>query len=357
MPRKPQRFKAPYFFTAVVLLVLLVTVSVVYSVPFISKETELSMGRSADKEVVQQYGIYQDKALQLYVNQLGQTLVSKLVNKEFSKFFFKLVDSSDINAFALPGGYIYVTRGLLAALNSEAELASVIGHEIGHVTLHHGAKMMIRSIGAQILSFGGAIASPKNAGQWLAVSSAMFQQINMGYGREAELESDAIGMMNATDAGYQPIGMVNFLRNLRNQEIMSGQAYHSFQASHPETKERIVKAGLMASSLSRNNSHLKDNQNSYLSRLHGLVYGGKKHARDNRRYKPKHLVIYRVQKGDTLESIAVKEMGDKRHALEIAVINGRKENTPLKPDISLKIIKEGSYVKDKSLHLSPDPAS
>ena len=73
------------------------------------------MGRSADKEVVQQYGIYQDKALQLYVNQLGQTLVSKLVNKEFPKFFFKLVDSSEINAFALPGGYIYVTRGLLAA--------------------------------------------------------------------------------------------------------------------------------------------------------------------------------------------------------------------------------------------------
>ncbi|MCL0046055.1 M48 family metalloprotease [Nitrospinaceae bacterium] len=99
--------------------------------------------------------------MQLYVNTIGKKLVSNLSNKEFSKFHFKLVDSSEINAFALPGGYVYVTRGLLAALNNESELASVIGHEIAHVTLHHGAKNMIRSIGAQILSVGGAIASPK----------------------------------------------------------------------------------------------------------------------------------------------------------------------------------------------------
>ncbi len=345
------------FILPVTLLLLVVSVSSVYSVPFISKETELNMGRSADNEVVQKYGIYQDKALQLYVNEIGQTLVSKLVNKEFPKFFFKLVDSSEINAFALPGGYVYVTRGLLAALNSEAELASVIGHEIGHVTLHHGVKMMIRSIGSQILSIGGAIASPKNAGQWLMMSSAMFQQINMGYGREAELESDALGMMNASDAGYQPVGMVKFLKNLRKQEIMSGHAYHSFQASHPETKERIVKAGQMASSLSRKYSDLRKNQNSYLTRLQGLVYGGKKHSRDTRRYKPKHLDIYRVQAGDTLESIAIKELGDKRHALEIAVINGRKENTPFKPNLILKIIKDGVYHQEKSLQLSPEPAS
>ena len=131
-----------------------------HSVPFITKETELSMGRSANKEVLQQFGIYQSKALEIYVNKIGQNLTSKLINKEFSNYYFRIVDSSEINAFALPGGYIYVTRGLLASLNSEGELASVIGHEIAHVTMHHGAKMMIRSLGAQILSIGGAIASP-----------------------------------------------------------------------------------------------------------------------------------------------------------------------------------------------------
>ena len=315
------------------------------------------MGQSADKEVILQYGIYQDKALQLYVNEIGQRLISKLVNKEFQKFHFKLIDSSEINAFALPGGYIYVTRGLLAALNSEAELASVIGHEIGHVTLHHGAKMMVRSIGAQILTIGGAIASPKNASQWLTISTTLFQQINMGYGREAELESDAQGMMNSVDAGYQPFAMVSFLKNLRNQEIMSGQAYHGFQASHPETKERIVKAGMMASSLSRKYSSTKKNKNIFLRRLQGLVYGGKEHSKDRRKYKPKYLEIYEIQKGDTLKSIAFKKFNDKRHALEIAVINGIKETAGLKPGSMLKIVRDGVYVQDKPPDSSLDPTS
>ena len=90
-----------------------VLVSPVHSVPFISKKKEIEMGRAADKEIVLQFGIYQDKALQLYINMIGQRLVSKLTNKEFKKFHFKLVDSSDINAFALPGGYIYVKEGCL----------------------------------------------------------------------------------------------------------------------------------------------------------------------------------------------------------------------------------------------------
>jgi len=343
-----------FFFLTTSFIILSILVSPAYSIPFISKETELSIGRSADKEVVQQYGIYQAKSLQIYVNNIGQKLVSKLVNKEFSKFFFKVLDSSEINAFALPGGYVYVTRGLLTSLNSEGELASVLGHEIGHITMHHGAKMMIRSIGSQILSVGGALASPKNSGQWLAVSSAMFQQINMGYGRDAELESDAQGMMNAMDSGYHPQGMVNFLKNLRKQEIMSGQSYHGFQASHPETKERILKAGLIASSLARTYTKHNKSHDTYLRRLQGLIYGGKKKIKDKHRYKPRYLDIYKVQKGDTLEDIALKELGDKRYALEIAVINGRKETTPIKPNLMLKIIKDGVYKRDKLLHKSPD---
>ena len=317
--------------------------SPVYSVPFISKKKEIEIGRSGDKQIVFQFGIYQDKSLQLYVNTIGQKLVSKLSNKEFRKFHFKLVDSSEINAFALPGGYVYVTRGLLAALNNESELASVIGHEIAHVTLHHGAKLMIRSIGAQIFSVAGAIASPKNSGKWLAVSTALFQQINMGYGREAELESDSQGMLNSTEAGYRPIAMVNFLKNLRKQEVMSGQAYHGFQASHPETKERIVKAGTFALSLSRKYTASINNKNIYLQKLKGLVYGGRKHLKDKNKYKSKYLDIYKVQKEDTLKSISNKIYKDDRHSYEIATINGIKESVTLNPGRILKIIRDGVY--------------
>ena len=317
--------------------------SPVHSAPFISKKKEIEIGRSGDKQIVFQFGIYQDKSLQLYVNTSGQKLISKLFNKEFRKFHFKLVDSSEINAFALPGGYVYVTRGLLAALNSESELASVIGHEIAHVTLHHGAKLMIRSIGAQIFSVAGAIASPKNSGKWLAVSTALFQQINMGYGREAELESDSQGMLNSTEAGYRPIAMVNFLKNLRKQEVMSGQAYHGFQASHPETKERIVKAGTFALSLSRKYTASINNENIYLQKLKGLVYGGRKHLKDKNKYKSKYLDIYKVQKEDTLKSISNKIYKDDRHSYEIATINGIKESVTLNPGRILKIIRDGVY--------------
>jgi predicted Zn-dependent protease len=325
-------------------------ISSVYSIPFISKKEEVEMGRKADKQIVLKFGIYQDKALQLYINTIGQRLVSKLTNKDFKTYHFKLVDSSDINAFALPGGYIYVTRGLLAALNNESELASVIGHEIAHVLFHHGAKNIIRSIGAQIFAIGGAIASPKNAGKWMAISTAMFQQINLGYGREAELESDSQGMMNSVEAGYHPFAMVSFLKNLRSQEIMSGQAYHGFQASHPETKERIVKAEAFASSLSKKYTNFIDNQKAYLKNLQGLVYGGKTYVKDRRNYKPKYLDIYKVQTGDSLRSIASNFYNDPRRAYEIAVINGLKENVDLKNGFLLKIIRDGAYMDKKVIN-------
>lgn len=340
--------------SAVTCISLLLVAQVSYSVPFISEETELAMGMGADKEISAGYGIYPNKSLQLYVDQIGQRLVSKLSDKVFSKYHFKIVDSPEINAFALPGGYVYVTRGIMAMLNSEAELAGVMGHEIGHVILHHGAKAMIRSIGATILSLGGAIASPQNAANWLMVSTQMFQQINLGYGREAELESDAQGIMNTYEAGYNPHGIVQFLKALRRQEIFSGQSYHAFQASHPETKERIITAESLSSSLSKREGAMKDNREIYLSNLQGLRYGGKRDSRDKRDYKDEYIDIYQVKEGDTFKSIAIKELKDPKRDLEIAVLNGKKESDKLVPGESLKLVKEGKYDNNKTLKLSPD---
>ena len=248
MPKISKKFLI-VFLPLLFLLVLFLPLET-HSVPFISQETEIAMGKGADEQITRQYGIYQNKELQLYVNRIGQNLVSQLSDKVFPRYYFRIVDSSEINAFALPGGYVYVTLGLMAMVNSEAELAGVLGHEIGHIIFHHGVRQMVRSIGSQILALGGAIASPKNAGQWLTVSTAMFQQINMGYGREAEIESDEQGILNSMEAGYSPFGMSEFLKSLRRKEIMSGQAYHSFQASHPDTRDRIIKAGLLAGRMS-----------------------------------------------------------------------------------------------------------
>jgi predicted Zn-dependent protease len=325
-----------------------------HSVPFISHETEIAMGKGADEQISKQYGIYQNKELQLYVNNIGQNLVSQLSDKVFPRYYFRIVDSSEINAFALPGGYVYVTLGLMAMVNSEAELAGVLGHEIGHIIFHHGAKQMVRSIGAQILALGGAIASPENAGQWLTVSTAMFQQINMGYGREAEIESDEQGILNSMEAGYSPFGMSGFLKSLRRKEIMSGQSYHSFQASHPDTRDRIVKAGLMAGRMTDEVEGVNSYRGRYLNQIRGLKYEGQKHGGDRKRHEPKYIDIYEVQEGDTFQSIAEKELGDKRKDLDISVMNGRKESSQPKPGELLKLVRKGKFKKDKFLHIKPD---
>jgi predicted Zn-dependent protease len=266
-----------------------------------------------------------------------------------------LVDSSEINAFALPGGYIYVTRGILATVNSESELAGILGHEIGHVTQHHGAKQIVRTIGAQILAIGAAIANPQNAGEWLIVSSQMFNQINLGYGRDAELESDAHGLLSAYEAGYDPRSMVDFLKGLRQHEMMSGQAYHSFQSTHPDTRERIIKTGSLSESIiNRKEKPVTINRKEYLNYIKGLSFGGKKHRGDRKNYKKKHIDVYEVQPGDTFKSIAVKELGDEREDLTIAVMNGKRLETSLQPGDYLKLIRPGPYHKDTILEIRPD---
>lgn len=323
----------------------------IHSAPFISQDKELAMGKAADAEVIKQFGIYQDKELQIYVNNIGQKLVSKLSDKVFTSYYFRIIDNSDINAFALPGGYIYVTLGLLSMVNSEAELAGVLGHEIGHIIFHHGAKQIVRSIGSSVLALGGAIASPRNAGQWLTLSTAMFQQINMGYGREAEIESDEHGILNSKEAGYSPYGMARFLKSLRRKEIMSGQSYHAFQASHPDTRDRIVKAGLMAGRMTRDAEEVNSFRDRYLFKIRGLKIEGQKHANDRKRYKPKYIDIYEVRKGDTFQSIAEKQLGDKRKDLDISVLNGRREASQPKPGELLKIVRNGKFKKVKTLNI------
>lgn len=330
-------------------------VSSANAVPFIDKETEISMGQKADKQVIAQYGLYQDKELQLYVNQIGQKLVSNLSNPEFNRYFFKVVDSSEVNAFALPGGYIYVTRGLLAMINSEAELAGVLGHEIGHVTNHHGAKQILRQVGAQILSIGGAIANPKNAGQWLMISTSLFNTINLGYGREAELESDAHGLMMAQKAGYNPRGVVEFLSNLRQQEILTGQVYHSFQATHPETKERIIRASTLSDSIfSRDNGPYVENREQYLEKIQGLVYGGRHQQNERRDYDREYIDIYKVKPGDTFQSIARNELNDEKKDWDIAILNGKRTDSKPVPGEYLKIIRKGVPKKEKILEIKPE---
>tara|TARA_Y100000588_G_C13649009_1_gene667118 strand:- start:159 stop:629 length:471 start_codon:yes stop_codon:yes gene_type:complete len=147
--------------------------------------------------------------------------------------------------------------------------------------------------------------------------------------------------------------MAKFLKSLRRKEIMSGQSYHSFQASHPETKDRIIKAGLLASRIRADYSKEKLFRSRYLNQILGLVYEGKKSPNDTKRYKPQYIDLYQVKEGDTFQSIAKKELGNKRKDLELIVLNGRKESSQPNSGELIKIIRSGKFDKSKTLKLEP----
>ncbi len=300
---------------------------------------EEAIGKETDKEIVRAYGLYDDPKVSQYVEEVGKRVLLKIQEPQF-EYHFKTVDHEMVNAFALPGGYVYVTRGLLATLNSEAALAGVLGHEIGHVIGHHSVRQMKKQLGAALLTLGGLAASEdirQNAGAWLTVSSSLSQQILLGYGRDFEMESDQVGMLAAYDAGYDPNGIVGFLKSLRAREMLGGQSYHGFSATHPDTVTRIIEAEGKSDLLTARDGSVKDQRDRYLDAIEGLRYG--KPAWRGKTLPPHVIHIHTVREGETLRSIVKDFAGDDSLALETAVLNALDMETPLKPGFRLKTLK------------------
>jgi len=300
----------------------------------ISESQEEAIGKRAHRQILDRFGYYKDAALQAYVSQTGQRVLRQAEASPFS-FQFTVVDDSLINAFAVPGGFIYITRGMLAELNSEAELATVMGHEIAHVTSHHSAQQMTRALGAQILTLGLAVLSPggrENAAGWAAMSNELFTQILLGYGREAELESDEKGLRWAVRAGYDPQGMVNFMRTLEIRFRLSGIGYHALRATHPNSVERIDRARVMIEVLTPElGGPLDVKPDEYKARLDGLVYGEPGSGKQVR--------IVPAEGGESLKAVAQKLWGTENRGWELALLNGiRDQDVLLRPGQKLKVI-------------------
>lgn len=329
------------FFTIVILFSL--NAAPVYSFA-ISADAEADIGREADKEISKIYDYYDDKKVQEYVSSVGSRLLSSISNAEFT-YYFKVVKSSQVNAFALPGGYIYVTTGILGFLNSEAELAGVLGHEIGHVTSHHAIRQQRKAIAGMIAMLGGVAASAlnpsmqKHSGDLLLLTQSLLSQVMLGYSREYEMESDRLGLVYLYNAGYNPKRLVYFLKNLKFQEMMEGRAYHGFFATHPDTKNRIIAASDMANSLANRGGRQEILSDIYLSHLKGLLCSGPKDKRDRKgEMNKRYIDIYTAQAGDTIKGIAETVMKSPKDSFRIAVINNKREDSPLKEGERIKII-------------------
>ncbi len=300
--------------------------------------SEEELGRETDIKIVAQFGLYEDKKIQDYVKSVAKRVLAQIREPEF-EYHFKVLNHEMINAFALPGGYIYVTRGLLAMLDSEAALAGVIGHEIGHVIGHHATKQSKKSIGSLLLALGGLVASEdirNNAAAWLTVTTTLSQQILLGYGRDMEMESDQVGMIASYDAGYSPDGIVGFLRSLRTNERLSGRGYHGFVATHPDTITRIIEAQGKSDILQARGGKVQFYREKYLDAINGLRYGKPKWRRKT--LPPYIIDIHTVKEGETFRSIAKNISGDEGMALEIAVLNSMDHNTPLTPGFRIKTL-------------------
>ena len=236
----------------------------------LSEADEIAIGQQQDAEIRREMGVYNDEALQRYVNDIGQQL-ARLSHRPNLPWSFTIVDNPAINAFALPGGYIYLTRGILAYLDDEAELAGVLGHEIGHVTARHAAQAYTRqaqaSVGLAILSIFVPGAAP-----FADLGSAGLSVLFLRHGREAELEADRLGVEYGSGAGYDPAGVPRFLATLARVDALSERGVPNWLSTHPDPGSRVTKAEPVASKFISDAAKAL-NRDQYLERIRGLAFG------------------------------------------------------------------------------------
>src|SRR2546425_11902803 len=174
----------------------------------VSESQEIAIGQQSDPQVREQYGVVENVALQAYVQSLGRKLVS-VSHRPNLEWHFTVVDSPVVNAFAIPGGYVYLTRGILAYLGNEAEMAGVMGHEIGHVTARHSVQQITRSQLAQIGLGVGSVLSP-TFGQFGNLAESSLGVLFLRYSRDNEREADRLGVEYAARAAWDPRQVSNF---------------------------------------------------------------------------------------------------------------------------------------------------
>jgi len=232
----------------------------------VDERGEIAMGRDADLQVTTRLGLVDDPRLQAYVAGVGLRLAST-TERPGLPWSFRVVDDAAVNAFALPGGFVYVTRGLLAHLNSEAELAAVLGHEMGHVTARHSVS---RASEAELAALGlavGAFADPRVARN-LALAEAGLGLLMLKGGRDDELQADTLGLRYLGRAGYETEAVVRVLRMLGRVEQGQPQAAMArWLSTHPSSSERVRRVtGLLLPA-----GH--DGHRDYLRAIDGLVFG------------------------------------------------------------------------------------
>ena len=259
------------------------------------RSQESSRSRKAHEQILKAYGVYADQPLQDYVSEVGQRVArhSSMPDEEWK---FVVLDDDSLNAFTTGCCFVYLHRGLLLQLNSEAELAAVIGHEIAHVTARHPQERMTRGVLAGLAAAAAAIYTNSSAvGELANLGANAWMQ---GYGRDNELEADRIGLQYSTRAGYRPEAMGEVFEMFRRGERFEmdraraegrqPRIYHGLFSSHPTPDSRAVQAAKASARMDQGPpGGWMENRERYMQAIDGMTYGSSRAQgilRDNRLY-------------------------------------------------------------------------
>jgi predicted Zn-dependent protease len=262
-----------------------------------SWEQELKLGAEADKEITEKMGLYDNPQVQAYVESVGQRVLQASTFHDpatpemyrNTKFTFRVIDSPVVNAFALPGGYVYVTRGLLTHVQNEAQLAFVLGHEIAHVAARHASQQARRSQWTQLGVIAGAILGQKVLGETapdiaptlLELGGQAAELFGLRYSREAEHESDNLGVTYAAKAGYAAGESARFFDSLKRISALEGKGLPTWQSSHPDPGDRAKRVQQIAATANPAASAAGKEgapaqmigEEEYLKRIDGMIVG------------------------------------------------------------------------------------
>jgi predicted Zn-dependent protease len=238
-----------------------------------STEQEIALGKESHPSIVATMGLYEDKKLQAFMNEKGKSM-AKVSHRPDLPYQFYIVDSPVVNAFAVPGGYVYFTRGILAHFNNEAEFAGVLGHEIGHITAKHAARSQKSQLLSTIALLGGAVLAPEVVGQNIEALQQGLGLLSLKYSRDHESESDKLGVDYSSKIGYDAREMADFFGTLKRLSEKSGQAIPEFMSTHPDPGNRFTRVHEMAKDYqAKNPASYQVNRDRYLQMIDGITYG------------------------------------------------------------------------------------
>lgn len=239
---------------------------------FLSEDQEKALGLQSDPEIIATMGLYENPELQAFITEMGVKM-GAISHRSNLSYEFKIVDSPVVNAFAVPGGYVYFTRGIMAHFNNEAEFAGVLGHEIGHIAARHSAQQYT----SQVLVQGGMMLGmviSEDFREFANVAQLGLNLLLLKFGRDHESQSDRLGVEYSTQIGYDAREMAGFFNTIHRLSDSGEGRIPTFLSTHPDPLDRYQKVDAMArESQAVRGGDFAVGRDSYLRKIEGLVYG------------------------------------------------------------------------------------